>query len=89
MWDETKRQRFSLLRTQAKRGTLTAAEQRELDELYRDLEAREAASLQPAMAHKQEETAKLRALNEALRDVIRRKEEHPGTHASHAIPVAR
>jgi hypothetical protein len=76
MWDETKSQRFSTLRARARQGTLTAEEKMELDGLYRDIEGMEAAYLRPATERKQQETEKRQAINEALRDVIRRKEEH-------------
>jgi hypothetical protein len=76
MWDKTKRQRFSLLRERERQGALTIEEQTELCGLYRHLEEMEASSLLPGIEHKQHETDKLRAINEALRDVIRRKEEH-------------
>jgi hypothetical protein len=76
MGDEIKRQRFSTLRARERQGTLTAEEKTELDGLYRGVEEREAAYLQPATERKRQETEKLRAINAALRDVIRRKEEH-------------
>ena len=76
MWDKTKRQRFSLLRERERQGTLTTEEQTELYGLYRHFEEMEAFSLLPGIERKRQETAKLRAINEALRDVIRRKEEH-------------
>jgi len=44
--------------------------------LYRHLEEMEASYLLPGIECKRHETEKLRAINEALRDVIRRKEEH-------------
>ena len=72
MWDETKRQRFNTLRIREKQGVLTAEEQSELESLYRDIEAAEAAYLGPATERRRQETEKLRAINEALRDVIRR-----------------
>ena len=76
MWDEAKRQRFSTLRTREKRGVMTAEEQSELESLYRDIEATEVAYLGPATERRRQETEKLRAINEALRDVIQRKEAH-------------
>ena len=76
MWDKTKRQRFSLLRERERQGALTTEEQTELRGLYRHLEEMEESYLLPAVERKRHETAKLRAINEALRDVIRRKEEH-------------
>jgi hypothetical protein len=76
MWDKTKRQRFSLLRERERQGALTPEEQTELHGLYRHLEEMEASYLLPGMERKRHETAKLRAINEALRDVIRRREEH-------------
>ena len=72
MWDETKRQRFSTLRIREKQDVLTAEEQSELESLYRDIEAAEAAYLGPATERRRQETEKLRAINEALRDVIQR-----------------
>jgi branched-subunit amino acid aminotransferase/4-amino-4-deoxychorismate lyase len=76
MWDKTKHQRFSLLREHERQGTLTTEEQVELQGLYRHLEEMEASYLWPGVERKRHETEKLRAINEALRDVIRRKEEH-------------
>ena len=76
MWDKTKRQRFSTLREIERQGALTPEEQTELHGLYRHLEEMEASYLLPGIERKQHETEKLRAINEALRDVIRRKEEH-------------
>ena len=76
MWDEITRQRFSSLRIRERQGVLTAEEQTELDGLYRDIEATEAAYLGPATERRRQETEKLRAINEALRDVIQRKEVH-------------
>jgi hypothetical protein len=76
MWDKTKRQRFSLLRERERQGALTPEEQTELRGLYRHLEEMEASYLRPGMERKRHETEKLRAINEALHDVIRRKEEH-------------
>jgi hypothetical protein len=72
MWDETKRQRFNTLRIRERQGVLTAEEQTELAGLYRDIEATEAAYLGPATVRRRQETEKLQAINEALRDVIRR-----------------
>jgi branched-subunit amino acid aminotransferase/4-amino-4-deoxychorismate lyase len=76
MWDKTKRQRFSTLREIERQGALTPEEQTELHGLYRHLEEMEASYLLPGIERKRHETEKLRAINEALRDVIRRKEEH-------------
>ena len=76
MWDNTTRQRFHTLRERERQGALTTAEQAELHGLYGDLEAMEASALRPAIARKRHETAKLQAINAALRDVIRRKEAH-------------
>ena len=76
MWDKTKRQRFSTLRERARQGALTPEEQMELRGLYRHLEEMEASSLLPGIERKRHETEKLQAINAALRDVIRRKEEH-------------
>ena len=76
MWDDTIRQRFHTLRERERQGTLTTAEQAELHGLYGDLEEIEASSLRPAIERKRHETAKLRAINEALRDVIQDLGEH-------------
>jgi hypothetical protein len=76
MWDETTRQRFSSLRIRERQGALTTEEQTELAGLYRDIEATEAAYLGSATERRRQETEKLRAINEALRDVIQRKEAH-------------
>ena len=76
MWDKTQHQRFSILRERERQGILTAEEQTELHGLYRHLEAVEVSFLLPGIARRRHETEKLRAINEALRDVIRRKEEH-------------
>ena len=76
MWDKTKHQRFSILRERARQGALTTEEQAELHGLYRHLEDVEASSLLPGIERKRHETEKLQAINAALRDVIRRKEEH-------------
>ena len=76
MWDKTKRQRFSLLRERERQGALTTEEQTELRGLYRHLEEMEASSFCLALNANDMRQEKLRAINEALRDVIRRKEEH-------------
>jgi hypothetical protein len=76
MWDKTKRQRFHTLCARQRQGPLTAKEQAELDGLSRDLEEMEASYLRPATARKRQEAEKLRAINVALRDVIRRRDEH-------------
>ena len=76
MLDKAKRQRFSTLRERERQGALTPEERMELRGLYRHLEEMEESYLLPAVERKRHETAKLRAINEALRDVIRRKEEH-------------
>lgn len=76
MWDESKRQRFSALRARERQGALTAEESTELAGLYHAIEEMEATYLRPATKCKQQEREKLHALNEALRDVIRRKEAH-------------
>ena len=76
MWDESKRQRFSALRERERQGTLTAEESTELAGLYHAIEEMEATYLRPATRGKQQEREKLHALNEALRDVIRRKKAH-------------
>ena len=76
MWDDTTRQRFHTLRERERQGALTTAEQAELHGLYGDLEEMEAAALRPAIERKRHETAKLQAINAALRDVIQRKEAH-------------
>ena len=76
MWDKTQRQRFSLLLERERQSTLTTEEQTELGGLYRHLEEMEASYLLPGIERKRHEMAKLRAINEALRDVIPRKEEH-------------
>ena len=55
---------------------MTTEEQTELHGLYRSLKEMEASYLLPAIERKRHETEKLRAVNEAFRDVIRRKEEH-------------
>jgi hypothetical protein len=76
MWNKTKHQRFSILRERERQGVLTTEEQTELHGLYRHLEEVEASSLLPGIERRRHETEKLQAINEALRDVIRRKEEH-------------
>jgi hypothetical protein len=76
MWDKTKRQRFHTLCARQRQGPLTATEQAELDGLSRDLEEMEASYLHPATERKRQEAEKLRAINVALRDVIRRRDEH-------------
>jgi hypothetical protein len=74
-WDDTARQRFHALRERERQGALTAVEA-ELRGLYGDLEEMEASALRPAIARKRHETEKLRAINEALRDVIQDLGEH-------------
>ena len=76
MWDESKRQRFSALRERERQGALTAEESTELEGLYHAIEEMEATYLRPTTECKQQQREKLRALNEALRDAIRRKEVH-------------
>jgi ABC-type phosphate transport system auxiliary subunit len=76
MWDDTTRQRFHMLRERERQSALTTEEQEELYGLYGDLEEMEASALRPAIERKRHETEKLQAINEALRDVIRRKEAH-------------
>jgi hypothetical protein len=76
MWDKTKHQRFSMLRERERQGILTTEEQTELHGLYRHLEEVEASSLLPGIERRRHEAEKLRAINEALRDVIQRKEAH-------------
>jgi hypothetical protein len=76
MWNETKGRSFSLLCVHERQGTLIAEEQATLDGLYSDIEEMEAVSLRPATERRQQETEQLRVINMALRDVMRRKEEH-------------
>jgi hypothetical protein len=76
MWNESKRQRFRALCARERQGILTAEEKTELEGLYHAIEEMEATYLRPATKSKQQEREKLHALNEALRDVIRRKEAH-------------
>jgi len=76
MWDNTTRQRFHTLRERERQGALTTAEQAELHGLYGDLEEIEASALRPAIERKRHETAKLQAINKALRDVIQNLGEH-------------
>jgi hypothetical protein len=64
------------LHERERQGTLTTEEQTELRGLYRHLEAMEASHLLPGIERKRHGTEKLRVINAALRDVIRRKEEH-------------
>jgi hypothetical protein len=75
MWNEARRQRFAALRKRAKQGALTPEERVELDGLYHEIEEMEAAYLSPATERKRQEAENLHAINEALREVTRRKEE--------------
>ena len=76
MWDQATRQLFKDLRQRERDRTLTPEEKTRLLSLYREIEDEEKSSLGPATTRKDEEATRLRALNDALRDTIRRKEEH-------------
>ena len=75
MWDKTKRQRFSLLRERERQGALTQKSRRNCTDCIATLRKWRHLTFCLAL-NANDETEKLRAINEALRDVIRRKEEH-------------
>ena len=61
MWDENKQRRLDELQQRAQYSTLTAEEQRLLDQLILDLEQAEWAALQPALNRLQHEQDDIRA----------------------------
>src|SRR5262249_51176620 len=63
-------------RERERQRALTPEEQTELRGLYGHLEDMEASYFLPGIERKRHETEKLRAINEALGDVIQRKEKH-------------
>jgi chromosome segregation ATPase len=75
MGNEAKRQLFTALRERERQGSLTPEEKAELTALYREMDEMEASSLRATIERKRQEAETLRALNERLREVIRRKEE--------------
>ena len=75
MGNGSKRQRFTALRERERQGALTPEEQAALAALYREIDEMEASSLRAAIERKRQQTETLHALNERLREVIRRKEE--------------
>lgn len=73
MWDEEKSKRFQELREREWAKVLTEAEKAELTEMIEELETLEAATLAPSAERQQWELERLRAQNEALRDLIHRR----------------
>src|SRR2546426_2839882 len=66
MWNEGKQQRLDLLRIREAEGLLTEAECAEMEALFAELDAEEAAALRPAMQRMQQRQADLRTEKEKL-----------------------
>jgi hypothetical protein len=73
MWDDQKRQRFQLLR--GRELQLSEAEQTELASLVQELEAAEAAYLQPATERLSQERELLEKQNRELERLSSRKQD--------------
>jgi hypothetical protein len=74
MLTEAQRQRFRALQQKEDLGTLSPAEQAELQAFVRLVEDAEAASLRPATDSLRQERLRLEKQNEALQTLVRRKE---------------
>ena len=72
MWNDVKRKRFNDLRNLDR--PLTLSEQEELDGMVRELEADEAAYLQPATERLNRENEQAARRNEELRKLAERKQ---------------
>jgi hypothetical protein len=59
MWTEEKQQRLDDLRLREARGSLTAAEQTEMDALFAELDAEEAEAMRPALERMEKTQAEL------------------------------
>lgn len=74
MWEEQKHRRFQELRQRQQGGRLSEAEQAELALLVQELEAVEAAYLNPATQRLRQERRTLEEKNRSLETLVRRKE---------------
>ena len=66
MWNEGKQHRLDLLRIREAEGSLTEAEHAEMEALFGELDAEEAAALRPAMQRMQRRQAEVRREKEKL-----------------------
>ncbi len=72
MWDEEKQRRFDVLREREASETLGTDEQAELDAMLAELDAEEAAAMQPALERAQE---RIEALSAELTEARKRQAE--------------
>ncbi|MFN7948837.1 MAG: hypothetical protein U0Z53_26020 [Blastocatellia bacterium] len=66
MWDESKQRLLAALREREEEGTLTDAERQSLDQLLRELDQEEEATLRPALERYEREQAAMRQQAESI-----------------------
>ena len=76
MWDEVKQARFNTLRSAERQGTLTEAEGVELLALTQELDALEAAYLQPVTERVRQEREALGEQNSKLEELLREQQDY-------------
>ena len=76
MRDEVKQARFNALRAAERQGALTEAEGAELLALTQELDALEAAYLQPATEHVRQEREALGEQNSKLEELLREQQDY-------------
>ena len=74
MLDEQQRERFERLSERKQNGTLTPAEQVELQRMIQEVEDAEAAYLSPAIERTRSERLRVEEQNRALKQLVRRQE---------------
>ena len=75
MWDANKQERFSTLWECKFLGTLTQAEQTELEHLINELDQLENEMLQPAFARSDKERKQVAAQNTAIESLLKEREQ--------------
>ena len=75
MWNEDKQRRLDVLRVREAQGTLSEAEQAEVEALFAELDAEEALTMRPALERQQQRQAKLREEKEQLSASVDQLEE--------------